>query len=437
MPDAAYAPWGLFPPSRHTALVTPSRAGVIEWPAGVARNWLPRGNGRSYGDVCLNDGGGLIDTTRLDRFLEFDAATGRLSCEPGLQLGELIRHVLPHHWFPAVTPGTQFVTVAGAVANDVHGKNHHVAGCFGNHVTGLEVLRSDGQRLECSPTDNAGLFNATIGGLGLTGLITRVDLQLRAVPGSWILQENIPFGSVREFLALSNESESTHDFVVAWVDCLAPASEAGRGVFFRGNHTDGPTGPVKAGRRIRVPFTPPFSLVGGPVIRAFNMAYRSLSSRHRRPRRIHLGPFFYPLDGVLEWNRIYGRRGFQQYQCVIPPPDEEAALTAMLNAISKARTGSFLAVLKRFGAIRSPGLCSFPRLGSTLALDFPVRGSATDRLFDELDGIVSEAGGILYPAKDGHVARPRRPELFPDFRSLVPYLDPALSSGFWRRQGIA
>jgi FAD/FMN-containing dehydrogenase len=432
-----YPSWGIFPPANHVAVSRPARAAGIKWPAGGVRDWLPRGNGRSYGDVCLNDGGGLVDTTRLDRFLAFDATTGLLSCEPGLQLGEMIRYVLPRGWFPAVTPGTQFVTVAGAIANDVHGKNHHGAGCFGNHVTALEVLRSDGQRIRCSPEKDAGLFNATIGGMGLTGIITRADLQLQSVPGPWILQEVLPFGSVSEFLALSSESERTHDYVVAWVDCLAPPKHVGRGVFFRGNNVDGPSEPPRKGRRIGIPITPPVSLVGDPVIRAFNLVYRKFAARNRGPRRVHFEPFFYPLDKLLAWNRIYGPSGFQQYQCVVPPASEESAITEMLNAIARARMGSFLAVLKRFGTVHSPGVCSFPRPGTTLALDFPMRGPATDRLFTALDGIVAAAGGVLYPAKDGHVARPRRPELFPDFTPLLPFLDPALSSGFWRRQGAA
>lgn len=434
-PTPVRGSWGGHPRAAHTALLEPASRQRIEWPRSRARDWLPRGNGRSYGDVCLNDGGGLIETRALDRFIDFDAATGRLACEPGVQLGELLAVTLPRGWFPAVTPGTQFVTVGGAAANDVHGKNHHRAGCFGNYVTALELLRSDGRRIECSPVHEAGWFGATVGGLGLTGLMTRIDLQLRRVPGPWISQETLPFGSVREFLALSAESGPGHEYVVAWVDCLAPPRQVGRGVLFRGNHTDGPVHALRHRVHLAVPFMPPVSLVGGPVIRAFNFTYRQLALRRRGPRRVPFDTFFYPLDGVLNWNRIYGPSGMQQYQCVIPPATEEHGIAELLNAIARAGTGSFLAVLKRFGNVRSPGLCSFPRAGTTLALDFPRSDVRLERLFAELDSIVAAGGGVLYPAKDGHVARRRTPSLFPDFTPLLPYLDPALSSGFWRRQG--
>jgi FAD/FMN-containing dehydrogenase len=430
----SYPSWGLYPPAEHVAVCKPSSRDKVGWRSDAAPNWLPRGQGRSYGDVCLNPGGGLIDTRGLDRYISFDVESGLLQCEAGVTLADVIRLFLGQGWFPAVTPGTKFVTVGGAVANDVHGKNHHRVGSFGNIVTRISLLRSDGSLIECSPSVNSEWFAATVGGMGLTGLIVSVEFQLRRVANEWIVQESLPFRSIGEFLALSRVAEGERDYVVAWVDCFSGRKDQLQGVLFSGDHADANCSrPVPRRPDLTVPFTPPISPLSASAVRVFNHLYRWSSTRSRGPRLVPCEPFFYPLDAVLHWNRIYGPGGFQQYQCVIPPETEAAGLAEVFKEIRRAGLGSPLAVLKRFGTVRSPGLCSFPRPGTTLALDFPMREPATTQLFARLDQIVVDAGGRLYPAKDGNVARTGHPTLFNDFGPLVPFVDPALSSGLWRR----
>lgn len=411
--------------------VSDRNSGLPSWPESVFA--LPYGNGRSYGDSCLNDHGVLLCARALDRFIAFNATTGVLECEAGVLLDEILDLCVPQGWFPWVTPGTRFVSMGGAVANDVHGKNQISAGSMGDCVLGLELLRSDRERLWCDLDQNPELFAATIGGLGLTGLITRVRLQLRRIQGPWMSTETLRFGSLEEFFALS--AETSTEYSVAWVDCLARGTGLGRGIFSRANHAPAhperrPRPPV---RTLSVPFTPPFSLINRFSLRAFNEAYF-----HRSPRRptqsiVHYQPFFYPLDSIGRWNRIYGRRGFLQHQCVVPPPSAPEVVTELLRTISASGQGSFLAVLKQFGNRPSPGLLSFARPGVTLALDFPALGDPTLRLLDRLDQIVIEAGGAIYPAKDARMSPQAFRASFPRLDEFVPFVDPRFSSGLWRR----
>jgi FAD/FMN-containing dehydrogenase len=397
---------------------------------------LPFGNGRSYGDVCLNKGGLLVRTRRLDRFIEFDPASGILECESGVLLGEIIELVLPHGWFPPVAPGTALVTVGGAIANDVHGKNYHRAASFARHVLNFELCRSDGSRLVCSPVENRQWFEATAGGLGLTGLITRARLQMRRVPGPWIGGSSQRFGSLDEFFSLSNQSSGDFEYTVAWVDCFASGTALGRGIFMRGNHQpgDGPGGgrDVKQ-TRWRVPFTPPISLVNGLSVRVLNQMYFWRGGAQRADAVWHYRPFLFPLDDILDWNRIYGPRGFFQYQCVIPDRDAPAAIRDMLRRIAGSGVGSFLSVLKSFGASPALGLLSFARPGTTLALDFPNHGQRTLKLLETLDEITREAGGAVYPAKDARMSAASFQQYFPAWRRFSEFIDPQFSSSFWRR----
>ncbi len=393
---------------------------------------LAYGNGRSYGDSCLNGGGTLLRTRGLDRLIAFDRLTGRLRCESGVLFDDLLRLIVPAGWFLPVLPGTRFITVGGAIANDIHGKNHHRAGSFGRHLLRFELLRSDGQRLECAPRQHADLFAATIGGLGLTGLISWAELQLVPLTSPWLAVETIRFQGLDEFFALSAESALHYEHSVAWIDCLAPAGQRGRGVFSGANPCTGlAAGPERPRRSLRIPFTPPIPLLGGPGLRSFNRYwyYRS------RPRHAvkHYQPFFFPLDGIGDWHRLYGPRGFLQYQCVLPPAFAAASIAAQLDAIADSGTGSFLAVLKRFGELPSPGLLSFPRPGTTLALDFPFRGEATLALLERLDAIVAEAGGAVYPAKDARMSGRHFRHFFPAWENFSRHVDPEFSSSFWRR----
>ena len=393
---------------------------------------LAYGNGRSYGDSCQNEGGTLLQTRGLDRFIHFDPESGLLRCEAGVLFDDILRLIVPAGWFLPVTPGTRFVTVGGAIANDVHGKNHHQAGSFGRHVRCLELLRSDGSRRVCSATDHAGLFAATIGGLGLTGLITWAEIQLARIPGPWLAVETLRFRNLDEFFAINDDSTPDYEYTVAWIDCLAPAGQRGRGLYSRGNFVRGLAGAPHAPRRsLRVPFTPPFPLVGGPGLKLFNRTYF-----HRPLKRrtlTHYQPFFYPLDAIGDWNRLYGPRGFVQHQCVLPPEGARTALTELLEVIATSGTGSFLVVLKTFGELPSPGMLSFARPGVTLALDFPFRGDSTLRLLDRLDCIVAEAGGAVYPAKDARMSAANFRRFFPNWPTFSAQTDPAFSSSFWRR----
>ena len=350
----------------------------------------------------------------------------------GVLMRDLIAYVLPQGWFVPVTPGTSYVTLGGAIANDVHGKNHHREGCFGRHVLGFELLRSDGSTRWCSADENADWFGASIGGLGLTGLIRRLRLQLRRVPGSFLQGDSLRFATLSEFFALSKASDATHEYTVAWLDCAARGAQQGRGVFMRANHSER-SARIPGGARLLMPFTPPISLVNRASLSAFNTLYFHRPAAVQQDAVWHYRPFFYPLDGIGQWNRLYGPQGFYQYQCVIPETAAEPALREMLAQIAASGSGSFLAVLKMFGALTSPGWLSFPHAGATLALDFPNRGAATLALLDRLDDITRAAQGAVYPAKDARMSAAAFQQYFPRWQQMTPYLDPQFSSSFWRR----
>jgi FAD/FMN-containing dehydrogenase len=420
--------WGRWP--RYQQQIIP----VVDRFAALAQAspMLAFGNGRSYGDVCLNDGGTLLATHALNRFIEFDIGTGMLECEAGLLLSDIIKVTLPHGWFPPVTPGTALVSVGGAIANDVHGKNHHRAGSFGHHLHSFELRRSSGELLRCSPESNADWFYATIGGLGLTGLITTARLQLRRVPGAWFEGGSRRFSNLEQFFALAAEADARHEYTVAWLDCAATGGKLGRGIFMYGDHS-ARVGRTPSERLLRFPITPPLSPIGPRTVRIFNALYFHRPAAQSAHALWHYRPFLYPLDGILEWNRMYGPKGFFQYQCVLPAEEAAASLREMLQLIATSGEGSFLAVLKRFGDRRSLGWLSFPRPGFTLALDFPNRGTPTLRLLDALDDITRAAKGAVYPAKDARMSPAAFREYFPLWTRLQPYVDPKFSSSFWRR----
>jgi short-subunit dehydrogenase/FAD/FMN-containing dehydrogenase len=405
---------------------------------------LPFGCGRSYGDVALNPGGRLIATSGLNRFLSFDTETGILDCEAGVTLCDiLIACCRPDRdgsgWFLPVSPGTRFVSVGGAIANDVHGKNHHVAGTFGCHVLSFVLARSDGQVMTCSPTEHPDLFAATIGGLGLTGLILSTRLALRRVEGSALEAQDDRFDKLADFFALAAETERNWEYTAAWIDCLAKGKNAGRGIFSRARHAPGiGAEPPAAQARFSVPMTPPISMIGGIGLHAFNAAYwRKLGlGRVKRQTTGSYEPVFYPLDAIGGWNQLYGPKGFHQFQCAVPAAVAPQAIEEMLGAIAKAGEGSMLAVLKTFGDKRSPGLLSFPMPGATLALDFPARGASTLALLRRLESITRAAGGRIYPAKDSVMSKAAFQEGYPNHADFVKHIDPAASSGYARRVGL-
>lgn len=407
-------------------------APLVRRGAGLTHGLLAGGLRRSYGDSCINDGGALVEMTGLDRFVRFDRTSGLLEAEAGVSLADILKLAIPAGFFLPVTPGTKFVTLGGAIANDVHGKNHHRAGTFGRWIRSLSLLRSDGSECVVADDDTSGLFATTVGGLGLTGVITRATLQLVPVTSSNMAVETIPFGNLREFFALSTGSDASHEYTVAWIDCLAKGDRLGRGIFTRAGHASDGELRVKPPGGPSVPIDAPGFLLNRLSIAAFNEAYFRLAGRSRQAT-VSYDPFFYPLDAIGGWNKLYGPRGFYQYQSVVPPAVAADATAEMLRTIADAGQGSFLAVLKTFGAVASPGLLSFPMQGTTLALDFANRGGPTLRLLDKLDAIVREAGGRLYPAKDGRLPPAMFRAGYPALDRFTLQMDPGMSSTFWRR----
>lgn len=421
--------WGRIAPARPAATIAVSDRHAVRLPA-TGRTRLAYGAGRSYGDVCFNDGGDLLLTRGLNRFIAFDDVRGVLRAEAGATLHDVLRVTLPRGWIPEVLPGTRFVTLGGAVANDVHGKNHHRVGTFGRHVLALGILRSDGSSHRCSLNENTALFKATIGGLGLTGLILWVEMRLRRIASASVHVRRTRFETLDEYWALDEQARNGHEFSVAWID----SAHGERGLHFSGDFCDGEGAPAVTGRsapRFTMPFSPPLSLVNRLTTRVFNTLYLDAS----RPSEYTSAAYgyFFPLDSIGEWNRAYGVRGLYQYQCVLPPDSMKEAVRAIFLMIRRSGQGSFLNVLKTFGAVESPGLISFPRAGTTIAMDFPNRGDASLRLFDALDRIVCEAGGALYPAKDMRMNRAVFESGYPALGTFVEQLDPGFSSNFWRR----
>ncbi len=423
--------WGRYPKVMQ-------RVEDLEWRheinlAAIQGSILAYGQGRSYGDCCLNAGGSILSTRFLNRFLSFDTQNGVVRCEAGVTLEDLIAVALPRGWFLPVSPGTKFVSLGGAVANDIHGKNHHSAGTFGRHVRCFELLRSDGSRLLCSPGENQNLFHATIGGIGLTGLITWVEVQLKKVEGPFINVESIQFGSLDEFFDISRESDRDFEYTVAWLDCVATGKNFGRGVFMRGNHAPAIEKKLKGRLLLSVPFNFPGFALNKLSVSAFNTLYFHKQLQKKVSGVVSYDSFFYPLDSVKNWNRIYGARGFVQFQCVVEATANNKAIREILKTVVDQGKASFLAVLKEFGSIPSPGWMSFPRKGVTLCLDFAFEGEKTLRLMSTLEKLVLDGGGALYPAKDACMSAESFRRCYPAMEAFTQTLDPKFSSSFWRR----
>lgn len=411
---------------------------VDELPAALAEQTvgskLAVGLCRSYGDSVLNSSGGLIDMRHLDRIISFDTEKGRITAEAGTSLSEILKVSVPRGWFTATTPGTRFVTLGGAVANDVHGKNHHLAGTIGGSVAALELLRSDGQLHRLTADSGDPLFAATVGGLGLTGVIRTVTLDLAPIKSAYLDSERIAFGHVRDFFALAADSEKSHEHTVAWIDCASGRSHLGRGIFQRANWAaDGGLDVHDDEKTLTMLMEAPNFALNGLTVRLFNIFYYRLQKWGPSCQRLHYAQSFYPLDAILEWNRLYGRRGFFQYQCVIPHVDAPVAIEELLRRIAHSGAGSFLAVLKTLGPKASPGMLSFPRDGVTLALDFANNGVRTHKLLATLDDVVREAKGRLYPAKDARMPADMFKAGYPRLAEFQPLVDPVCTSDFWKR----
>jgi len=376
---------------------------------------LPFGNGRSYGDSCLNSAGQLVDTKNLDRIISFDTELGVICVEPGVSFATLLKIVTPHGWFLPVSPGTSQVSVGGAIANDVHGKNHHCDGTFGCFVERISLLRSTGESRVCSADDNAELFQATIGGLGLTGIITSATIRLLKIGSTDMDVRTDEFHGLAEFAELSKQRKDDYRYTVAWIDCASAGDAFARGIFLSANHAQaGTLSNRKKSSALSVPFALPSWLLNRYSIKWFNQLY-FLSQRRNsgKTQTQHYQSYFYPLDSINNWNRIYGSRGFYQYQFVVPLSKMDVLETMLERA--------------------SPGMLSFPREGYCLALDFANRGQRTEKLIQELDKMVQQAGGAAYPAKDRLMSAESFQSYFPQLDRFKAQIDPHFSSDFWRR----
>ncbi len=429
----AFESWGRYP--KHTATLIP-----MHWQqdfpanmAGLHGGALPVGMGRSYGDSCLLNEGNLLLTTGMNRLLGFDPETGILTAEAGVTLAQILEFAVPRGFFLPVTPGTKYVTLGGAIANDIHGKNHHVAGTFGRHVTQFELVRSDGSRRLCSPTENAEWYAATIGGLGLTGIITWAQLRLRPIVSRAIDYEGIQFHGIDEFLDLTRQSEHV-EYTVSWIDCASTGKNFARGIFMLGDHAKVP-GELKPSPQPKLvfPFDAPAWALNHTTVSLFNFAYFNKQRKPNVRARQDYEPFFYPLDKVLHWNRMYGKSGLLQFQYAIPWGAAREGTIAILQEVAKSGLASFLAVLKAFGDVPSPGLMSFPQPGITLALDFPIKPDVTFPLFERLAEMTREFGGRLYPAKDAAMTAEQFQIFYPQWTQLARFRDPLLTSSFWER----
>jgi decaprenylphospho-beta-D-ribofuranose 2-oxidase len=378
------------------------------------RGVLARGLARSYGDAAQNAGGSVLDLTAADRVLGADLETGLVDVEAGISLDELMNRFVPQGFFVPVTPGTRYVTVGGAIAADIHGKNHHVAGSFAQHVRWLDLLTADGQVRRVGPEQEPELFWATAGGMGLTGVVLRARVQMKKIESSRILVDTDRTPDLESLMTLLAETDHLYDYSVAWIDCVAKGRRMGRSVVTRGRFARLDELPAKrqadplayhGAVRISAPDLFPPGLLNLATVAAFNEVWYRKSPKRKRNQLQSIPTFFHPLDGVGAWNRIYGPRGFVQYQFTVPF-GQEAAMREALERISSSGTASFLAVLKRFGP-GNPGLLSYPSPGWTLALDIPVMAGLAP-LLDDLDELVVAAGGRIYLAKDSRV----RPETF-------------------------
>jgi decaprenylphospho-beta-D-ribofuranose 2-oxidase len=449
----ALSGWGRYPVVE-TDVYRPERVAGLAAMTRSDGSLLGRGLGRSYGDAALNGAGATVLFARLNRLLSFDAATGVLECEAGVTIAEILQVFGPRGFLPPVCPGTRHVTVGGAIACDVHGKNHHRDGSFGRHVLGLRLVTASGESVHCGPTRDPELFHATVGGMGLTGFIAEATIRLRRVTSPRVAVDYDRAPDLDTALRLFDETDERYAYSMAWIDCLAPGRALGRSVLMRGEPVESSASVVatygngiaawqsvtRREPRLRVPFDLPGWVLNPVSMRAFNSLYY-----RRHPVRRHgvitdYDSFFFPLDRIGDWNRIYGRRGFLQYQCVIPLETGRESLLRLL-ALARRGNGSFLAVLKRFGREPGAGPLAFPRPGYTLALDFPAAGDELLRLLDAMDEIVVRAGGRVYLAKDARLRpdtfRAMYPEL-PDWLTVKRRVDPEhrFASDLSRRLGV-
>jgi hypothetical protein len=389
---------------------------------------IVHGNGRSYGDICLNPSGIVWKTDSLDHIIDFDGDKGIIKCEVGILISNLQKLISKKGWLLPVSPGTQFVTLGGAIANDVHGKNHHKFGSFGNNILSLTLLRSDGKVLSCSDKNNRNYFYATIGGIGLTGIIIDVTLKLKPISSVYLYVEKHAFYSLEEFMSLSLKLEKNFEYVVGWLDhsnkkiCRGFITASKEATQIKTLNRK------KRSLSIKYPFKHSFSIINPSIVKCFNWLYFHLNTLSSTGSIQHYEDVLYPLDYIENWNMIYGKKGFYQYQFVVPKIKAIEAITYILERIRMSNQGSFLSVIKSFSQIKSKGMLSFPREGVTFALDFPNCGSKSLILFNDLDKIVCKYNGSVYLAKDARMSKSVFQKGFPEHKKFVKFTDPYMQS---------
>jgi FAD/FMN-containing dehydrogenase len=444
---SALAGWGNYPVAMSTVMrperMTSVAGMVAALPAG--QTFVARGSGLAYGDAAINQDGFVLDTGRLDKFLSFDADAGIVRCQAGVTLEDILSVALPHGWFLAVTPGTSRATVGGCIACDVHGKNHHVAGSFGNHVRHITLLCADGEVLTCSPDERPELFWASVGGMGMTGVILEATLALQRVDSSWVMARNIVTRDLDDTLRVLAETQSA-TYSVAWLDGTAETKNRGRGVVMLGEHASRAEVPARASgaplawrppRRARIPAGTPGVLRGTLAARMINnLIYRRYAAASAETHAVTATAYFYPLDTIQNWNRLYGAGGFIEYQAVVPDDQAAILIRSMLDALANAQQPAFFSSVKRMGTGNAAPL-SFPATGTAFSFDVPARPDLF-ALLDSFDDKVAAAGGRVYLAKDGRCRAAVMDAFYPRRREWQDFLtrhDPAgrLSSNMARR----
>lgn len=401
--------WGRYPTIDASLAQPPTLSAARDNLAGLA-SLIPRGMGRSYGDSALAEQ--IVGTGQLRHLRSFDENSGQLDCAAGISLGELLDVFVPRGWFIPVTPGTKFVSIGGAIASDVHGKNHHLHGCFSECVDSIEIMLANGQLTRCSRTEQADLFHATCGGMGLTGLIVGARLRLRRIESAYIAQTTHKAANLQEVVALF-DTHSAATYSVAWIDCLASGKALGRSLLMLGEHARDGELSLASKPILSIPLDMPSILLNRYSVQAFNELYYQRIRQTESRQRVGYESFFYPLDGIQQWNRLYGKQGFLQYQFVIPKAAGLEGMRAILERISASHRGSFLAVLKAFGAAND-NLLSFPAEGYTLALDFKYEAGLLE-LLSELDAMVLTYGGRLYLSKDARMSEATFKHSYPNW----------------------
>ena len=427
MMDESYRSWGNLLSTSHTVLRPAFQTVLSEFPS--SEPLISYGNGRSYGDVCQNNNGLICDMRQLDRIIELDEESGVIECQAGVILNDLLKFMVPRGYFIQVTPGTAYVTLAGMLANDVHGKNHHVKGSFGNHVESFTLLRSDRGILSCSKDENSELFYATIGGLGLTGIILSLRIKLQRIQNNCIDCKTIKTTGLHELLAQFDDVDDKNEYTVSWVDLQSKKID---GLFSSGDHNKVKESCKSPGEPKTIIFDAPEWLLNNMTNKLFNRLYLAKNALGSNSKT-GLNTFFYPLDGVANWNRLYGKRGFYQYQFVVPLSAIEQVFHDLVKIMKKFNQPSYLSVLKKFGDIAPLGMMSFPRSGYTLAMDFPNKGRSTLEMFNEFDAVIFATDGAIYPAKDARMNRQAFEKSFPLCKEFTQYRDKMIISDFWRR----